>query len=75
LTGVGGSERQSRLICLEGKAPIGTASVLARFLPQEEAEVKEDGNEDLKHVERMKSIAFQHLSIIGSRLNRMHTDA
>jgi hypothetical protein len=51
------------------------ASVLARFLPQEEAEVKEDGNEDLKHVERMKSIAFQHLSIIGSRLNRMHTDA
>jgi hypothetical protein len=51
------------------------ASVLARFLPQEEAEVKEDGNEDLKHVERMKSIAFQHLSISGSRLNRMHTDA
>jgi hypothetical protein len=29
----------------------------------------------LKHVERMKSIAFQHLSISGSRLNRMHTDA
>ena len=37
------------------------ASVLARFLPQEEAEVKEDGNEDLKHVERMKSICFSTL--------------